>query len=78
MAVIQPDGNNQNRDLTPLDYNTNGDIKTVDATTALVVGSATRAESYISSKQYSLMWRDSDLLYQSPRPISVFENTYIL
>jgi hypothetical protein len=75
MAIIEADGNNQNRDLTPLDYNTNGDIKTVDATTALVVGSASKAEAYIANKQYSLMWRDSDLLYQAPRPISVFENT---
>ena len=45
---------------------------------SLVVGSATKAEQFIQDKQYALLWRDADLLYQSPRPMSVYENTYIL
>ena len=78
MAEIKADGNNQNRDLTPQDYKPSGELNSADAETALVVGSASKAEAYISNRQYSLLWRDSDLLFQSPRPISVFENTYIL
>jgi hypothetical protein len=61
MSQLQPDGANQNRDLTPLDYKTNGDLKSADAEVSLVVGSASSAESFISSKQYSLLWRDADL-----------------
>src|ERR1017187_266581 len=26
----------------------------------------------------TLLWRDADLLYQSPRPMTVYENTYVL
>lgn len=65
-------------DLTPLDYDKNGDLTNTAAEVALVVGAAGKAEQYIQNKQYGLLWRDSDLLFQSPRPMSVFENTYIL
>jgi len=78
MAQIPSDAQNVNRDLTNRDYNSKGEINSVEAFTSLVVNSASRAELYISNKQYSLLWRDSDLLFQSPRPLSVFENTYIL
>jgi hypothetical protein len=78
MAEIQPDGGNQTRELTPMDYGVGGDLRTSDAEVALVVGAASKAESFISDKQYSLLWRDADLLYQSPRPMSVYENTYVL
>ena len=78
MALVQTDAGNSNRDLTALDYGKNGVINNTGAEVALVVGSATKAEQFIQDKQYSLLWRDADLLYQSPRPMSVFENTYIL
>lgn len=78
MALIQADSANTKRDLTPQDYNAKGEINNVGAEVALVVGSATKAEQFIQNKQYALLWRDADLLYQSPRPLSVFENTYIL
>lgn len=77
MSMIEPEGN-PGRDLTAQDYKANGELKSLDADLALVCGSATRAEAFISNKQWNLMWRDSDLLYQSPRPMSVYENTYIL
>jgi hypothetical protein len=78
MALIKPDGSNQNRELTEKDYKPSGELNNADAETALVVGSASKAEAFIANKQYALLWRDADLLYQSPRPLSVFENTYIL
>ena len=77
MAQLPNDGN-PNRSLTEQDYKTDGTLKTMSANVALVNGCAVAAEQFISNKQWSLLWRDSDLLYQSPRPMSVYENTYIL
>jgi hypothetical protein len=65
-------------DLQPQDYNKQGDITNVSAEVQLVLGAASKAEQFIQNKQYALLWRDSDLLFQSPRPMSVYENTYIL
>jgi hypothetical protein len=78
MALIQADSANTNRELTVLDYKPNGELKSADAEVALVVSSTSKAEAFLANKQYGLLWRDSDLLFQSPRPLSVFENTYIL
>ena len=44
----------------------------------LVTGAARKSESFITNKQWNLLWRDADLLAQSPRPLTVYENTYIL
>lgn len=60
------------------DYGKGSELKTLNADLALVVGSAMKSEQYITEKQWSLLWRDADLLYQSPRPMSVYENTYVL
>jgi hypothetical protein len=77
VALLIPDGN-PHRPLNEQDYKANGELKTLDANLALVVGCASAAEAFISNKQWNLLWRDADLLYQSPRPMSVYENTYIL
>lgn len=77
MALIE-DGTNANRDLNPDDYTASGELKTLEADKQLVVGSAMKAEDYINNKQWSLMWRDADLLFQAPRPMTTYENTYIL
>jgi hypothetical protein len=76
--LIKEDGQKGLSDLTPKDYNTQGDITNKEAEVNLVVGAASKAESFIQDKQYALLWRDSDLLFQSPRPMSTYENTYIL
>jgi len=78
MALLENEGQKGAGDLAPTDYNSKGDITNVSAEVSLVNGCATKAEQFIQNKQYSLMWRDADLLFQSPRPMSVFENTYIL
>jgi hypothetical protein len=77
MALMPVDGN-PNRPLNEQDYKASGELKTVSAAVALVNGCASAAEQFVSNKQWNLLWRDSDLLYQSPRPMSVYENTYIL
>ncbi len=64
--------------LSAEDYGKGPELKTLNADLALVVGSAAKAEQFIVDKQWSLLWRDADLLYQSPRPMSVYENTYVL
>lgn len=78
MAFQVTESKNVDRELTPQDYKPSGELKSTDAEVALVVGAASKAEKFIQDKQYALLWRDSDLLFQSPRPLSVFENTYIL
>lgn len=77
MAIPETDGN-ESRSLTPQDYGKDGQLKTIGADLALVCGAARRSEQYITNKQWNLLWRDADLLYQSPRPMSVYENTYVL
>src|ERR1700689_1227232 len=77
MALIQPEGN-PNKVLVANDFTSQGDLKTAEDTTALVVGCAVIDEAFIQSKQWNLMWRDSDLLFQAPRPLQVFENTYVM
>jgi hypothetical protein len=76
MGMIESDG--QERSLNAQDYTAQGELTSVDAEIALVTGAAKRAEQFMASKQWSLLWRDADLLYQSPRPMSVYENTYVL
>lgn len=49
-----------------------------DKELALVVQSANAAKAFIKNKQWTLLWRDADLLYQAPRPLTVYENTYVL
>lgn len=78
MSLVPQDEQNTARELRPEDYKKDGTLTNVGAEVALVVGSAESAEHFISSRQYSLLWRDADLLFQSPRPMSVYENTYIL
>ncbi len=69
---------NPNRDLTSQDFNSAGEIISLTGDLALVVQSAAAAKAYISNRQWVLLWRDADLLYQSPRPMSTYENTYVL
>lgn len=64
--------------LSPEDYGKGGELNSLQADLTLVTGSASRAEQFIVDKQWNLLWRDADLLYQSPRPMTVYENTYVL
>ena len=78
IADLENSEGNPNRDLTNEDFNKDGDILTIGGDLALVVQSAVASKAYISNKQWTLLWRDADLLYQSPRPMTVYENTYVL
>ena len=77
IAPPQPDGN-PNATLTGADFTSSGELKTIGGELALVVQSAAQAKAYIANRQWTLLWRDADLLYQSPRPMTVYENTYVL
>ena len=61
MPQIPADSNNANRDLQVTDYKTDGELNSKGAELALVVGSASQAENFISNKQWGLLWRDADL-----------------
>src|SRR5580692_1045476 len=73
---LLPDQNPQ-ATINPTDFKANGMVIN-SKQLALVTQSAAQARAFISNKQWTLLWRDADLLYQSPRPLSVYENTYIL
>lgn len=77
VTAPQADGN-PNATLTGQDFKTDGTLKTIGGELALVVQSAAQAKAYIANRQWTLLWRDADLLYQSPRPMTVYENTYVL
>jgi hypothetical protein len=78
---LQSDGN-PNATMTGENFNKSGEIKEVngDLSTHLgiVVQSAQAARDFLLNKQWNLLWRDADLLFQAPRPLTVYENTYIL
>lgn len=78
MSTIQSDGVVSGNTLDPEDYGKGSELKTSNAELNLVVGSAQKAENFITSRQWNLMWRDADLLFQNPRPMEVYENTYVL
>lgn len=77
MATIESQGDIKDT-LKPEDYTSSGELSNTNAELSLVVGSASKAEDFISNKQWALMWRDADILFSAPRPMSTFENTYIL
>src|SRR5271170_4508400 len=64
--------------LSPEDYGKGGELNSLQADLTLVTGSASKAEQFIVDKQWNLLWRDADMLFQSPRPMTVYENTYVL
>jgi len=77
MALLEKDGNPQ-AVLYADNFTPQGETKTIADDLALVVGCAEKSESWIANKQWNLLWRDADLLFQAPRPMSVYENTYVL
>lgn len=42
---------------------------------AIMLGDMRTDEAYVSEKMWALRWREIDALYQSPRPISMWEGT---
>jgi len=77
VAAPEPDGN-PNATLSGDDFTTEGLLKDKGRALTLVVQSASVATAFIANRQWTLLWRDADLLYQSPRPMTVYENTYVL
>jgi hypothetical protein len=77
-SVGFPSDGNPNAPLVAADFNQAGDIKTVSGDLSLVTGCAQAARDYTTNNQWNMLWRDADLLFQSPRPLSVYENTYVM
>ena len=77
VAPPQPDGN-PNASLTGENFTNQGETTGISTDLTLVVQSAAQAKAFIANRQWTLLWRDADLLYQSPRPMTVYENTYVL
>src|ERR1039458_8364380 len=42
---------------------------------AIVLGDMRADETFLASKMWALRWREIDALYQSPRPISMWEGS---
>jgi hypothetical protein len=76
-APPEPDGNPFAL-ITATSSDKDGLMITKQSNLALVVQSAQESEKFIQAKQWALLWRDADLLYQSPRPMDVYENTYVI
>lgn len=50
---------------------------TNDAAVQLVIQDAERARTFLDTKQWNLFWRESDVLYQSPRTNQAFEGSTV-
>ncbi len=70
MSELIADGNIDAK-LVAADYKPSGELKTLQGELALCVGSAKAAEQFVQNKQWALVWRDADLLYQAHRPMTV-------
>ena len=67
-TMVVSDGNAE-QNITTESTNAAGELKSVDLELALVVQSARMSKAFIANKQWTLLWRDADLLFQSPRPM---------
>lgn len=76
MTTIAQEGKTDTR-LTTESFDAMGVPIGVDAEVTLVVNAKKDAQQWLQSKKWILLWQDADILYQSPRPLSVWENTYI-
>ena len=77
MPRFEADGN-VSKKLTREDYTSDGSLVSTEDELALVVQSAVDAEQFVEQKQWNLLWRDADMLAQSPRPMTMYENSYVL
>jgi hypothetical protein len=62
----------------PKDIQTSPDLPakyTDDAVLSIVVKDYMRASTWLENRRWPLNWNESDLLYQSPRTLAVFENS---
>lgn len=63
--------------LTADSFDSAGTPVGVDEELTIVVNAKREAQDWLQSKKWMLLWQDADILYQSPRPLSVWENTYV-
>lgn len=77
MAVLEQDGNKEKL-LGRGSFDAAGNLLTAEDELAMVTQAWQEATAFIADEQYKLEWRDCDVLYQSPRPYSTWEGTYVL
>jgi hypothetical protein len=61
--------------ITADDFGENGELKTKQAELALVLQSFQVASEWPANKQWTLLWRDADILYAAPRPQNLIEGS---
>jgi hypothetical protein len=70
-APVQPDG----VELSP---DPHIDPKYTDAAAlSIVVGDYNKASTWMNDRRWPLMWTENDIIYQSPRSLSVFEGSSV-
>lgn len=74
MALIKPDIANPQGKIDPADFLSPEEVTKAGAL-QLVVQDASNTESWLQSNYWSLRWRESDALYQSPPSIQMWEGT---
>src|SRR5215469_15245476 len=81
MAHTLPDMVSGNEQITPSDVTVVGPLLdpryTDDAAVQLTIQDAARARVYLDQKQWNLHWRESDVLFQSPRTNASFEGSTV-
>lgn len=78
MSVLPIKGNAYGT-IEPREVTTRGPERpaefTDEAALKLVVQDAQTAEAWLDTQQWKLSWKEADVLYQSPRTLSTFENS---
>lgn len=77
MAQIEPDGVISHQ-LSREDFDAEGNLVDEQAELSMVVRSAEIAEGWIGDNVWKMYWRDAITLYNNPRPLETFGDTYIL
>src|ERR1700727_949922 len=64
--------------LTREDFDADGNLIDSEAELGLVVRSAEIAEGWIGDNVWTLYWRDAITLYNNPRPLEMFGDSYVM
>ena len=78
MALL-PQTDAAQKDLTREDFTSTGELRSEADELAMVVQAYTEAEAYVGQEaSYKLEWAACDIVYNSPRPYSFWEGSYVL
>jgi hypothetical protein len=60
------------------DFTPDGTTDDAAADCALVLNTKRASDEYLATEKWKLMWTDSNVLYNSPRPLSMYGGQYVL